>query len=98
MPKVIFTVSYEIHSSAINAYISLADDMKKYLTKTQNKNFSVYQMDGKENLFTEFYICENESEYETLEDSMDDDWNSLQQRLQPFIVEGTIKCSTFFEK
>lgn len=97
MAKIIFTISYEIHSSSREVYLSLAEEMKQYFQNVQNKNFSIYEQQGKKNMFSEVFVCASEEEYETLEDTMNEDWQKLLQRQQPYIIDGKTSYSTLIE-
>ena len=97
MAKVIFTTTYEVLPAARGAYLSLAEEMKNYFQNTQNKDFNIYELRGKKNVFSEVFVCQNEEEYEVLEDTMDDEWQRLLQRLQAYMIEGKTQYSVLVE-
>ncbi|MBS4028703.1 MAG: hypothetical protein KGZ58_08695 [Ignavibacteriales bacterium] len=97
MAKVIFTISYDIHPAARPAYLSLTEEMKLYFQNVQHKNYNVFENTAKKNSFTEVFLCESEEEYETLEDTMDEDWQSLLRRAQEYILDGKTQYAVLVE-
>lgn len=97
MPKVIFTISYSIKPELREEYLALAREMRRHLTATANKNYSVYEAKNKKNHFTEVFITSSLEEYESLEDNMDEKTHELVSRLERFIDNGGMKYATLIE-
>ncbi|MBM4165506.1 MAG: hypothetical protein FJ218_01050 [Ignavibacteria bacterium] len=97
MAKIIFTITYDIVPAARPAYLSLVEEMKLYFLNVQKRNYNVYEKKGKKNTFTEIFLCESEEEFETLEDTMDEQWQELLRRVQEYVLEGKTQYSTYIE-
>ena len=97
MAKVIFTISYEVHEAARASYLSLSEEMKQYFQNVQKKNYSAYETKGKRNYFSEVFMCESEEEYDALEDTMDDEWQQLNNRVQEYVLDGKVQYAVLVE-
>ena len=97
MGKVLFSISYEINPEKRDAYLSLAEEMKKHLAGMKGKHYSIYEQKGKKNAFTEVFLCDSMQEYENLEDDQDEKTEELVNRLEEFLVNGKMKYSTLVE-
>ena len=98
MPRVILTITYDIHPEKREGYLVLAREMKEHFTNTLRKNYSVYEVKGKKNSFTEVFVCESLEEYENLEENQDDRAEELVTRLfDEFVKSGKAKYVTLIE-
>jgi hypothetical protein len=88
MARVIFTISYAINEDQREEYLETIEALKNYLTEERGKNYSVYEVKGKPNHFSEVYICASEEEYDTLEEDSDDITEQLIDRINNFVKEG----------
>jgi hypothetical protein len=71
MGKVIFTISYEINPEKREEYIALTQSMKNHFQSVNGREYSIYEVKGKKNSFTELFIFKNLEEYNQLEDNDD---------------------------
>ncbi|HEY4643377.1 MAG TPA: hypothetical protein VIH68_01520 [Bacteroidota bacterium] len=98
MPKVILTITYEIHPEKREGYLELVNEMKEHFIGYLQKNYSVYELMGKKNTFAEIYLCDSIEEYEALEDNQDDKAQELIARLfDEFVKSGKAKYVTLVE-
>lgn len=96
MPKIIFTISYEIQPDKRDEYLALSQQMKQHLGNSQGKNYSIFEQKGKKNSFTEVFILSSMEEYEQLEDQ-DEATTQLVGQLEHLLVNGKMKYTTLVE-
>jgi hypothetical protein len=98
MPRVIFSITYPIKASAKAEYLETAEALKNYLTLERGKDYSIFEVSGKPNHYSEVYICKSLEEYELLEDDDDDVTKQLINRIvDDFIKEGKVEYRTLIE-
>lgn len=97
MPKVLFTISYNIIPEKREEYLALMKEMRDHLVGEKQKKYSVYELKGKKNSFVEVFLCETMEEYDALEDDQDETTEALVQRLEEFLEDGKMKYSTLID-
>jgi len=98
MPRIIFSISYPIKPEFRAEYLETVEALKNYLTIERSKNYSVFEVKGKPNHFSEVYICESLEEYDQLEDDADDVTDQLINRIVgDLIVSGKVEYKTLIE-
>lgn len=97
MPKVMFTISYDIIPEKREEYLALAREMQDHLAGQKGKNYSIYEQKGKNNSFVEVFLCQSAEEFDALEDNQDEKTESLIQRLEEFLKSGKMKYTTLLE-
>ncbi len=97
MPRVIFTISYGIKPESREQYLSLSKEMKQHFTSVGKKNYSIFEVKGKKNQFTEMFITNSMEEYDALEDNQDETSQALVKRLEDFIDNDGMKYTTLIE-
>ena len=97
MTKVIFTISYEIKPEKRDEYLALSQEMKNHLAGTRGKNYSVYEVKGKGNSFSEVFVCNSMEEFDRLEDDQDEKTEELVRRLETLLTNGRMKYTTLIE-
>ncbi|MBI5021023.1 MAG: hypothetical protein HZB59_06270 [Ignavibacteriales bacterium] len=95
MGKVIFTISYDIIPEKRDEYIALTQSMKSHFQNANGREYSVYEVKGKKNSFTELFIFKSLEEYNQLEDN-DDSMSDLVSQLESFL-NGKMKYTTLIE-
>lgn len=98
MPRVIFSISYPIKEEARADYLETIEALKNYLTIERGKDYSVFELKGKPNHFSEVYICKSLDEYDQLEEESDDVTEQLINRIvNDFILDGKVEYRTLIE-
>ena len=97
MPKVILHISYEVPTEAREAYLSLAKEMRTQFVDVRKKDYSVYEVKGRKNSFTEEFVCKSMEEFDALEDDLDEKSEELVNRLESLLKEGKAKYTTLIE-
>ncbi len=97
MPRVLFTITYGVKSELRDGYLEFVREMKNHFTTVGQKNYSVYEVKGKKNHFTEVFITETIEEFDALEDNQDEQTQELVSRLEGFIDNGGMKYTTLIE-
>jgi hypothetical protein len=98
MPRVIFSITYPIKPAAKAEYLETAEALKNYLTLERGKDYSIFEISGKPNYYSEVYICKTREEYEQLEDDDDEITKELINRIvDDFIQEGKVEYKTLIE-
>jgi quinol monooxygenase YgiN len=97
MPRVLFTISYEIKADMRDRYLELVDNLKHRVRNEGGKNYTVYETKGKKNHFTEVFISETLEEYESLEDNQDEATQELVRQLEQCVTKSGMRYSTLIE-
>ena len=97
MPKVMFTISYGVKPEVREQYLTLIKEMKDHLVGVGGKNYSVYEMKGKKNQFSEVFQTGSLEEFDALEDNQDEKTQELVRKLEAFVDDGGMKYSTLVE-
>ena len=97
MPRVMFTISYSIKPEQRSNYMSLIAEIKSHMVTVTKKNYSVFELKGKKNQFTEIYFFENTEEFEALDDNQDERIQELLSKLEECVDNGGKKYTTFVE-
>ncbi len=98
MPRVIFSITYAIKPDTREEYLETISALKNYLTIERGKDYSVFEVKGKPNHFSEVYICKSMDEYDMLEDDSDDVTDQLINRIvNDFIPDGKAEYKTLIE-
>jgi hypothetical protein len=98
MPRVIFSITYAIKPTSRDEYLETIGALKNYLTLERGKDYSVFEVKGKPNHFSEVYICKSLEEYDALEDDSDDVTDQLINRIvNDFIRDGKVDYKTLIE-
>jgi L-rhamnose mutarotase len=96
MPKVMFTISYDVKPEKRDEYLELSRVMKDHVTAQNGKNYAIFEHKTKKNSFSEVYILGSMEEYEQLDDQ-DDTTSQLVQRLEDLLADGKMKYTTLVE-
>lgn len=96
MAKVIFTISYEVNPEKRDEFLALSQAMKSHVSKTNGKEYSIFEQKGKKNSFSEVFVFNSMDEYNQLDDQ-DEQMNELVQKLEGLLVDGKMKYTTLIE-
>ena len=95
MSKILFQINYDVHSDKRNEYLSSVKELKDYLKSSKDQDYMVVEDMNKENNFTEIYVCENEEQFEAIDDASDDKVFEITSNiLRDYVVNGKTKYST----
>jgi len=97
MPRVLFTITYGVKPELRDGYLEFIKEMKNHFRTVGQKNYSIYEVRGKKNQFTEVFITDTLEEYDALEDNQDEQTQELVSRLEGFIDNGGMKYTTLIE-
>jgi hypothetical protein len=97
MPRVLFTITYGVKPELRDSYLEFVKEMKTHFTTVGQKNYSVYEVRGKKDHFTEVFITESIEEFDALEDNQDEHTQELVSRLESFIDDRGMKYTTLIE-
>ena len=97
MPKVIFTIQYELKPDKKEDFLSVIKELKNLVKADGLENYSVYENRGKLNHFEEIYSFSSEEAYEAFDDNQDERVNILIAKLNDFTVYNSTKYSTLYE-
>ncbi len=97
MPRVMFTITYGIKPELREQYLEHIRKMRQHFTESAKKNYSVFEVKGKKNHFTEVFITESIEEYEALEDNQDEATQALVSALETFVDGKGMKYRTLIE-
>ncbi|MGA2667688.1 MAG: hypothetical protein ABSF32_02095 [Ignavibacteria bacterium] len=98
MPRIIFQINYDIDPDKREDYLTTIKELQTHILENSNKNYMIVEDKNKKNNFTEIYICENEEEYENLENDTDDKTFELTNKLfSEYVIGKKANYSTFYE-
>lgn len=98
MPKIIFEINYNIHPEKREDYLQTIGDLKKNILDSSGTNYSVYENKKTKNNFSEIYVCENEEDFDSLEDNQSEEVINLTQKLfDEFIKDRKVVYTTKYE-
>ncbi len=98
MSRIIFEINYDILPEKRDEYLSVVKELQEHIRNNSHKNYLVVEDKNRKNNFTEIYICEDENEYESLEDNTDDTTFELTNKLfSEFVVDKKAKYTTHYE-
>lgn len=97
MPKVTLQISYEVDPDKREQYLTLAKELKNHFAGERKKNYRIYEVKGKKDSFVEEFLCNSLEEYEALEDDMNENSETLVNRLESLLKDGKAKYTTLVE-
>jgi L-rhamnose mutarotase len=97
MPKVIFSIQYEIDESRREEYLTIARELKSLLKVDGLDDYSIYQLKGKQNSFTEIYTFNSNEAYENFDDNQNERISILLSKLSDIVKENSTKYTTLNE-
>ncbi|MCB0729321.1 MAG: hypothetical protein KDD00_17790 [Ignavibacteriae bacterium] len=98
MPKILFEINYNIFPEKREEYIKTINELKESQKETSNISYSVFESKKVSNNFTEMYMCENEEDFDSLEDNQSERTMELTQRLfDEFVKDKKVTYSTKYE-
>ena len=87
MPKIIFEINYNILPEKREQYLNMINDLRKSIKETSGNNYSVFENKKLKNNFTEMYICENDEEFDSLEDNQSEETIELTQKIYNDLIK-----------
>lgn len=97
MPKVIFTIQYEIVPAKRDEYFSVIKELKNLLKADGLESYNVYEVKGKSNHFQEIYTFSSAEAYEAFDDDQNERINILINKLNDLTTENSTKYTTLNE-
>jgi hypothetical protein len=98
MSKVILTVSYEILSEKREEYLEYMKEIKEYILKKNNCEYSLFEQIGRKNLFSEIYSFNSKEDYDNFDEVEDEQMEVLLDKLNSeFIKDGKVKSTQMIE-
>jgi len=97
MPRVMFSISYGIRPAERERYLGLVRELKQHVTTVGKKNYSVFEVKGKKNHFSEVFVTESVEEFDRLEDDQDEKTEELVARIQECVDEKGMRYTTLVE-
>ena len=92
-----FTISYSIKPEQRANYLTLIAEVKSHLINVGKKNYSVFEVKGRKNHFTEVYVFNSEEEFEALDDNQDERTQDLLSKLEVCTDDDGMKYTTAVE-
>lgn len=98
MSKIIFEINYNIYPEKRDDYLRTIADLKSSINENSNNSYSVYENKKTPNNFTELYICQNQEEFDAMEDNQSEQTIELTQKLfDDFIKDKKVSYTTMYE-
>jgi hypothetical protein len=92
-----FMISYGIKAELRDEYLALVTQLRDHLTTVGNKNYTVFEVKGKKNHFTEVFTTGSVEEYDALEDNLDEKAEQLESQLEQYVDDDGMKYTTLIE-
>lgn len=97
MPKVIFSIQYEIEENKREEYLTIVRELKNLLKVDGLQDYSVYEVKGKPNQFEEIYSFSSAEAYENFDDNQTERISILLNKLTDIVKENSTKYTTLNE-
>lgn len=97
MPKVIFSIRYEILPEKREAYLDVIRELKALVMADGLESYSVFETKSKKNCFEEHYTFSDKDAYEDFDDNPNERVNILMTKLSDMIKQQTTEYTTLFE-
>jgi len=95
MGKIIFQIAYEIKPEKRTEFLALAAKLRTEL-RSLGVTYGIYDVQGHENEFNEVFTCENQEEFDELEDHSNDTVQLLVDKLAK-CMNGKMRYTTLRE-
>lgn len=98
MPKILFEINYNVKPEKREDYLNTIGELKGLIRSNSANNYSVFESKKDSNNFSEIYICENEDDFDKLEDNQDEKVMELTEKLfTDYIQDGKVVYNTRYE-
>ena len=97
MPKILFTINYEISAEKKEDYLKTIRELKSLMKAEGLESYSVYEVKGKPNRFQEQFIFSSDETFESFEDNNDERINILITKINDLAINHSTKYSTLME-
>jgi hypothetical protein len=97
MPKVIFTVQYDVIPEKREDYVSSIQELKSLIKPEGLVSYEIYGIKGKANSFQEIFVFGSEESYENFDDAENERVNVLISKIETLKVHNTTRYSTLLE-
>jgi hypothetical protein len=97
MPKVVFSIQYEIEGNKKEEYLTIAKELKNLLKMDGLEDYRVFEVKGKPNQFNEIYTFSNNEAYENFDDNQNERTSILLNKLADIVKENSTKYTTLNE-
>ena len=97
MPKVIFTVQYDVIPEKREDYISSVQELKSLIKPEGLVSYEVYEIKGKATSFQEIFVFNSEESYENFDDAENERVNVLISKIETMKVHNSTRYSTLLE-
>ncbi len=96
MPKVIFSIQYEIEDNKKEEYLIIARELKNLLVDGL-EDYRVFEVKGKPNQFEEIYTFNSNEAYQNFDDNQNERIGILLNKLSDLVKENSTKYTTLNE-
>jgi len=97
MPKVLFTIQYEIVPEKRDEYLKVVKELKNLLKAEGLESYDVYEVKGKSVSFQELYTFSTMEAYEAFDDLNDERINILVDKIGGMSVDKSTKYNTLVQ-
>jgi len=97
MPKVLFTIQYEIVPEKRDEYLKVVKELKNLLKAEGLESYDVYEVKGKSVSFQELYTFSTMEAYEVFDDLNDERINILVDKISGMSVDKSTKYNTLVQ-
>ncbi|MBU0558061.1 MAG: antibiotic biosynthesis monooxygenase [Bacteroidetes bacterium] len=97
MPKVIFSIKYDIEPEKREEYLTVIKELKSLIGSEGIESYTVYEQKNKKNHFVEIYTFANAQAYEDFDDDPSERVNILMNKLSDMVKQHSTEYATLFE-
>lgn len=97
MPRVIFSIQYELDEDKKEEYLKTVKEIKNLIKAEGLEDYNVYEVKGKPGHFQERYIFSSEEAFDNFDDNEDERLNILINKISEFTKDHTTKYTTLVE-
>jgi hypothetical protein len=98
MARIIFQINYDILPEKRDEYLETIKELQTHLKGNSGKNYMVLEDKNRKNHFAEIYVCDNEDEYENLENETDELTFDLTNKIfGNYVIDKKANYTTLYE-
>ncbi len=98
MSKIMFEIKYKVIPEKREEYLKTIQQMREIVNKVYPCQYLIFEEKKYPNTFSEVFICENQDQFDTLEDNQPDEIFNLTNKIyDEFILEKKVTYTTKYE-
>lgn len=98
MSKIMFEIKYKIIPEKREDYLNTILQMRKLIRESYQCQYFIFEEKKYPNTFSEVFLCENQDQFDSLEDNQTDEIFDLTNKIyDEYIIDRKVTYSTKYE-